>query len=156
LVTVGAFVLAIGILLSVINFFWSLRNGAPAGKNPWNADTLEWSTDSPPPAYGSVHIPTVASRHPLWDEHEEESDPNGERILDEGRLTFTTGWLDADARALATMPEDTILPLVLAVVFFVLFLALTFKWMWLALAAVVTGLIIAAVWMWPRPEAKVI
>lgn len=41
LVTIGAFILGVGILLSIINFFWSLKNGTPAPKNPWNADTLE-------------------------------------------------------------------------------------------------------------------
>ena len=62
LVTVGAFVFGIGILISVINFFISVRAGRIAGKNPWNADTLEWELDSPPAPYGSVHIPTVVSR----------------------------------------------------------------------------------------------
>ena len=31
------------------NFFVSLRNGKKAPKNPWNANTLEWTTESPPP-----------------------------------------------------------------------------------------------------------
>ena len=47
-------------------FFVSRRQGAPAGPNPWNADSLEWSVSSSPPVYGSVHVPTVASRHPLY------------------------------------------------------------------------------------------
>jgi len=36
-----------------IFFFWNLiktfRKGPPAGKNPWQSNTLEWTTDSPPP-----------------------------------------------------------------------------------------------------------
>jgi cytochrome c oxidase subunit 1/cytochrome c oxidase subunit I+III len=156
LVTVGAFILAIGILLSIINFFWSLRHGELAGKNPWNADTLEWATDSPPPPYGSVHIPTVVSRHPLWDEHEEEEDPDGARILDQGRLTLTTTWLDGEPYALATMPEETILPLLLALGMFVIFGALTFKWMWVAAAGLVFSLAIAAIWLRPKEEPKTI
>jgi len=31
------------------NLFWSLRRGRPAGENPWRANTLEWTTASPPP-----------------------------------------------------------------------------------------------------------
>ena len=73
--TGGAFVLGIGILISIVNLMVSLRNGALAGKNPWNSDGLEWGTDSPPKPYGTVHIPTVVSRHPLWDDHEEEGIP---------------------------------------------------------------------------------
>ena len=50
LVTIGAFVLGLGMLISVVNFFVSLRSGELAGKNPWNSDGLEWETDSPPAA----------------------------------------------------------------------------------------------------------
>ncbi|HET9099524.1 MAG TPA: cbb3-type cytochrome c oxidase subunit I, partial [Acidobacteriaceae bacterium] len=57
LITVGAFIFGVGILMNIINWFVSIRTGALAGKNPWNADSLEWSTESPPPPYGSVHIP---------------------------------------------------------------------------------------------------
>jgi cytochrome c oxidase subunit 1 len=31
------------------NVWKSLRKGPPAGKNPWKSNTLEWTTDSPPP-----------------------------------------------------------------------------------------------------------
>jgi cytochrome c oxidase subunit 1/cytochrome c oxidase subunit I+III len=154
LVTVGAFILAIGILLTIINFFWSLREGDLAGKNPWNADSLEWSTDSPPKPYGSVHIPTVITRHPLWDEHEEEEDPKGERILDEGRLTFSTTWLDGNIFALSRMPEDTILPLLAALGFMTIFTAGVFRQMWVMLIGLIFSLIIVAIWLWPRVEPK--
>jgi len=152
LMTVGAFILAFGILLSLINFFQSLKTGVLAGKNPWNADTLEWSTESPPEPYGSVHIPTVITRHPLWDEHEEEEDPTGERVLDQDRLTLSSTWLDAETTALARMPEDTILPLLLGIGCLVVFIALTFQWMWVVVGALVYSFAVAAVWFWPKPE----
>ncbi len=42
------------------NFFRSLRRGKPAGNNPWNAATLEWTTSSPPPHGNFGHaMPTV-------------------------------------------------------------------------------------------------
>ena len=153
-VTVGAFILAFGILLTIINFFRSLKSGPLAGNNPWNADSLEWSTESPPPPYGSVHIPTVVTRHPLWDEHEEEEDPKGERILDEGRLTFSTTWLDGIPFALSRMPEDTIKPLIAAIALFVLCGALIFQLMWLAWLMVGIGLLTTAVWLWPTKETE--
>ena len=59
--------------LSLWNFFWSLSHGAVAGRNPWNADTMEWETESPPPVYGSETIPVVTTRHPLWDDFDEEA-----------------------------------------------------------------------------------
>lgn len=154
IVTVGAFILAVGILLSIINFFWSLKHGEVAGKNPWNADTLEWSTDSPPKPYGSVHIPTVTTRHPLWDEHEEEEDPDGQRILDQDRLTFTTTPFDAEIESLCRMPEDTLVPLIVALGFFVIFGALVFSLTWVSLGAIIFTLVFLAIWLWPKQESE--
>ena len=153
-ITIGAFVLALGILVSVVNWFVSMRRGRPAGNNPWNADSLEWSTSSPPAPYGSVHLPTVRTRHPLWDEHEEEHDPDDRRVFDQDRLTLTTSWLDAKPIAKARMPEDTVAPLLLAVAFTAWFSALLLKA--LAVAAVLTaiGLAIVAWWNWPEPKPE--
>ena len=50
----------------------SYRHGAPAGDNPWDAPTLEWATTSPPPPYNFAVIPSVASRHPLWEDRLED------------------------------------------------------------------------------------
>jgi cytochrome c oxidase subunit 1 len=65
--TLGALVQAPSFLIFVVNMLYSLRYGEPAGDDPWNAWTLEWSTTSPPPAYNFATIPRVASRRPLWD-----------------------------------------------------------------------------------------
>ncbi len=65
--TIGAFMMAIGLLLFLYNFFSSLRNGKIAGDDPWDAWTLEWNTTSPPPCYNFKETPNVRSRRPLWD-----------------------------------------------------------------------------------------
>ena len=66
----------VAVLLFVINVLISLRRGAPAGNDPWDAWTLEWATASPPPAYNFDTEPVAASRRPLWDlKHPE--DPDG-------------------------------------------------------------------------------
>jgi len=48
-ITFAAFFTAAAQLVFLWNFFSSLRNGAPAVANPWDATTLEWITSSPPP-----------------------------------------------------------------------------------------------------------
>jgi len=68
LATAGVVVLTLGVLLFIVNVAWSLRRGELAGDNPWDADTLEWSTASPPPVYNFAELPVVESRHPLWAE----------------------------------------------------------------------------------------
>ncbi len=67
LTTVGALIQGPSYLLFVWNIFYSLKHGAPAGEDPWDAWTLEWATASPPPSYNFETIPTVRSRRPLWD-----------------------------------------------------------------------------------------
>jgi cytochrome c oxidase subunit 1 len=65
--TVGAFLLALGVLAFVINVFWSRKRGVVAGPNPWGAGTLEWWTSSPPPNYNFAYPPTVQSDEPVWE-----------------------------------------------------------------------------------------
>ncbi len=58
--TIAAFITAIGQLIFIFNFFWSLKAGKKASDNPWNATTLEWTTATPPPHdnFGG-HYPSV-------------------------------------------------------------------------------------------------
>ncbi len=74
-ISIGAFIQAIATLIFVYNLVHSYFKGAPAGPDPWDAWTLEWSTQSPPPAYNFAVAPTVESRRPLWDlKHPEDPD----------------------------------------------------------------------------------
>ncbi|MHC5541872.1 cytochrome c oxidase subunit I [Singulisphaera rosea] len=65
--TLGAFLQLPSFALFVYNLIASLWKGRPAGDDPWDAWTLEWTTTSPPPSYNFETIPVVASRRPLWD-----------------------------------------------------------------------------------------
>ena len=58
--TIAAFITAIGQLIFIFNFFWSLKAGKKASDNPWNATTLEWTIATPPPHdnFGG-HYPSV-------------------------------------------------------------------------------------------------
>ena len=153
--TAGVFVLTAGVAMSIWNFFWSLKHGAVAGKNPWNADTMEWQTESPPAVYGAATIPVVTTRHPLWDSFDEEADPMHDRAFDEGRVTLVTSTLDAIPLSVATMPDDTSTPFLMALCLTVLFTALLLKSMGIALGATIACLIVAAVWLWPEEERRV-
>jgi cytochrome c oxidase subunit 1 len=57
--TVSLLVMLAFQLVFIYNFFRSLRKGEPAGKNPWKANTLEWSAESPPPHGNWAELPTV-------------------------------------------------------------------------------------------------
>ena len=64
--TAGAFLLAFGVLLFLLNIVRSWRKGERASADPWDARTLEWSIPSPPPEYNFVEIPIVHDRDDWW------------------------------------------------------------------------------------------
>jgi cytochrome c oxidase subunit 1 len=63
--TAGASVLAVGYVMPVVYFIWSLRYGKRAGPNPWKATGLEWTMPSPPPPHNFDQMPVVT--HEAYD-----------------------------------------------------------------------------------------
>jgi len=60
----GAFGLALSQIPFIINFFFSIKNGAKVtSDNPWNATTLEWQTPTPP-GHGNFTKPIEVFRGP--------------------------------------------------------------------------------------------
>jgi heme/copper-type cytochrome/quinol oxidase subunit 1 len=126
--TIGSFVLAFGILLILLNVLWSVARGAPAGNDPWGANTLEWSVASPPPAYNFATIPVVRSANPNWDTEDRAKDrarlERGELVFADGHETVATSEVDANFERLLHMPSDSPWPLAVAAALTVFFVGL--------------------------------
>ncbi len=54
-----AFAMAAAQLIFILNFFGSMFFGRRVGRNPWHANTLEWTAPSPPPHGNFEHQPVV-------------------------------------------------------------------------------------------------
>jgi cytochrome c oxidase subunit I len=65
--TIGSFMIFAGVACFVVNLVYSWRNPVVAGDNPWDANSLEWATSSPPPHHNFLSIPPVRSERPVWD-----------------------------------------------------------------------------------------
>jgi heme/copper-type cytochrome/quinol oxidase subunit 1 len=65
--TIGSFILAAGVLVTIYNVVRSLKVGPIAGPDPWKGNTLEWFVPSPPPVNNFDAIPRVRSVEPMRD-----------------------------------------------------------------------------------------
>jgi cytochrome c oxidase subunit I len=152
--TIGSYVFAVGVLLFLVNVLWSLLRGPAAGPNPWDAPTLEWATSSPPPPYNFEVLPSVGSRHPLWegrlpDEGTARSVLDRGPELDDGRETLGVTPLDAEPSEILAMPEDSLYPFLLALSLLVTFYGLLTSIWALAVAGAVLVIAMTIGWLWP-------
>jgi len=88
--TVGALVMGVGLILFVLNIILGFARGKPAGNDPWDARTLEWSTTSPPPYYDFDRQPVVNDRDAHWVQKYPES-VHGERVPESASEPYDRG-----------------------------------------------------------------
>ena len=65
--TIGAFVLAAGIVMTLVNALLSREGGTTTGHDPWGGDSLEWLALSPPDPHNFDVLPDVRSARPMRD-----------------------------------------------------------------------------------------
>jgi cytochrome c oxidase subunit I+III len=156
--TVGAFVLAAGLMLTVVLFAHSLLRGPRAPDDPWGANTLEWATGSPPKPYNFPVVPTVHSLNPLWDEQTlpsmESHRDDDERTMTEEHMAMRTSELDGRFEAVMPMPSDTPVPFVTAVFLLIAVTGVLLSGYAVAAVAGALTAITVAWWLWHRPGVE--
>lgn len=116
--TCGAFVLGAGFLVFLADVLRSLKRGAPAGDDPWDGETLEWSVSSPSPVFSYRKPPFVVDRSPLWRNDPPAPCPETARAIaamdakpSGWRATLSTDPLTAVPEAIHFLPGPTMVPL---------------------------------------------
>ncbi len=157
--TFGALLMVVGVLLLIANLAVSIRSGLPADENPWGAGTLEWATASPPPVYNFRVLPVVHGRDPLWSTDPsqplsvvpmETLSPDPTDIS--RRETLGTTFVDAQPESLLKIPDDDILPFLLALSMAGMFFGILFWQLWLIAPSVLLIVVFIVIWLWPRAE----
>jgi cytochrome c oxidase subunit I+III len=147
--SIGAAVIALSILVSLVNMLISARSGALAGANPWGADTLEWSLPSPPPPYNYVHPPVVSGPNALWNAAPDQPYVIG--LHTDKREVLVTHVLDAQPSHREELPGHSLAPFLLAVVTTIGLAGAIFYAWWFPIGMVLIGLVMIY-WFWPRKE----
>jgi cytochrome c oxidase subunit I len=147
LATIGAWIIAAGGTLFIVNFFWSRKKGDIARNNPWDADSLEWAASSPPANYNFEYLPAVTSRYPLWAPHEQRAVVTG--ISTDRREALVTTLMDAEPHHRYVLPGPSIWPLIAAICVTIGFAGSVFNSWYITWGTVISGLALVG-WFWPK------
>jgi cytochrome c oxidase subunit I+III len=150
--TVGAFVMAAGVLLFVIDVIRCFRGQAAGGdaRNVFNGGTLEWLATG---NYGLRSIPVVHGREPLWADPQLRQDVEAGRYFLPGtatgqRETLVTSPLRAEPQVVQVMPGPSWWPLLSALFTAGFFLLLTVKAYALSASCGVLAVACIMRWLW--------
>jgi cytochrome c oxidase subunit I+III len=148
--SLGALLMASGVVLFIIDAVTALRSGERAPDNPWDAGTLEWATSSPPPNSNFLQPPTVGGREPLWDNPPDQPVVVGLRA--DVRDVLVTHVLDAEPDHRVEFPEASIWPFLTGLATTALFIGSIFT-PWAVVYGAVPVLVTMIGWFWPkRPD----
>jgi cytochrome c oxidase subunit 1/cytochrome c oxidase subunit I+III len=159
IVSIGSVVFGLGTGITLLNWAHSMVRGKPAPADPWDADSLEWAVSSPPPDYNFAEIPSVASRHPLWDDGAPPALPTEPAGDDEAvaslaligafnRTSTVTSGRDTLPAEVLEIPEETAAPLALAFGLFVFFVGLLIDATLVGVAGVALAVVALLRWVW--------
>jgi len=147
--SLGAFILAGGVLVFIVNAIWARYAGAVAGDNPWAADSLEWATTSPPPNYNFHNLPVVQGRYPIWQATADAPVVRG--LSTTKRETLVTSVMDAQPELRFDIPGPTIWPFLLSLATAVMFIAGIFTPWAILIGAILAGIVLAC-WFFGDPN----
>jgi cytochrome c oxidase subunit I len=113
--TVGAFIIAFGVLLFMINWAYSKRKGKASGLDPWDARTIEWTIPNPTPEYNFAVPPVVHSLDDFWYRKYTEDDEGRAARRDEAdELVAALDHEGRNPRAPIHLPNPSYFPFIVA------------------------------------------
>jgi cytochrome c oxidase subunit I+III len=154
--SIGAFVLASGIVVVIIDLCLSPRR-PHAPRNPWNAGTLEWLSLALQTDWGVRSVPLVESRYPIWDQRDFMKNVDEGRYFlpdaEEGRRELMiTSVLDAHPVQVMRIGGPTVKPMIAAATLGGVFIFTTFHWYVAAMVSGIAALAAILWWLWTGTE----
>jgi cytochrome c oxidase subunit I+III len=149
LATVGAAIIACGVLVFIANVASSVRRREPAPADPWGGGTLEWATASPPHPANFVAPPVVHGRDPLWEPVPEAAATHVRGLAVDSREVLVTSVQAALPDHRSAFPLPSLWPFISAVAVTVMFVASIFT-PWAVVWGSVPIAIALIAWFWPN------
>ncbi len=147
LATLGAYIIAVGGIVFLMNVFMSKKIGQIAGRNPWEAGTLEWAADSPPAPYNFEYLPVASGRYTMWAPPEDRAVVTG--VRDDRREVLVTSIMDAEPQHRYVLPSSSGWPFISALLIGIGFVGTVFRFWWYFPTALFAGIGLIG-WFWPR------
>ncbi|WP_305907437.1 cytochrome c oxidase subunit I [Methylomarinum sp. Ch1-1] len=149
----GAFLIAMDVGMVLLDIVLHFRFGRSAGANPWQADTLEWATSTPPQPYNFISLPDCAMRHPMWAQPDLQAKvAEGHYALSEidhgRRETWGTDPITGKIREIIHLPGNSWLPLFAALALSALCISLLLRTYNISVATALVSLILLLRWSW--------
>lgn len=151
--SIFSFLMAFGLVTVLVDWTLHWRFGRPAPVNPWDADTLEWATGTPPRSYNFASLPPLDTRHPLWDRADlPQTIERGEHALPDAshgrRETLGSDPLTGMPREVIHLPGNSWWPLVAGLLLAVVCILLLLKAYAAAAAVAALAAVVLLRWSW--------
>lgn len=113
--TVGAFIIALAILVFMYNWWNSRRRGELSGLDPWDARTIEWTIPNPTPEYNFAEAPVVTRLDHFWHlKYDEDEDGRAVRKPDADEVVAQLEYDGLNPKSHIHLPAPSYFPFLMA------------------------------------------
>ncbi|MBU0829903.1 MAG: cytochrome c oxidase subunit I, partial [Gammaproteobacteria bacterium] len=151
--SIFSFVMAFGVATVILDVVLHFKLGRRAPLNPWEADTLEWASGTPPRSYNFASLPPLSTRHPLWDDpHLPHTIAAGQHALAHARHgrreTLGSDPVSGRPREVIHLPGNSWWPLIAGLWLALLCILLLLKAYGFAAGAALAAVVVLLRWSW--------
>ena len=115
-VTIGAFIIALGVLVFMYNWYVSKRRGELSGLDPWDARTIEWTIPNPTPEYNFATAPVVTRLDHFWHlKYDEDDEGRAVRKADADKVVADLEYDGLNPSQPIHLPTSSYFPVLVAV-----------------------------------------
>jgi len=113
--TIGAFIIALSLLVFMYNWYTSRRRGQDSGLDPWDARTIEWTIPNPTPEYNFATSPVVTNLDHFWHlKYDNDDEGRAVRKEDADEIVAEMGHDGLNPKSPIHLPNPSYFPILMA------------------------------------------